>query len=720
MRGDLPYCDAGGLLSVPVHLSDDPAELRRELARQSLLLDLSRALASELDLDRLLRTIVERTSEVLDADRCTLYIVDEERDEVWSRVALGDGFNEVRVPRQLGIVGHVATTGQTVNVPDAYEDPRFNRAVDHRTGYRTRTILCMPVRNAEGKIVAVLQVLNKRAGMFNEDDETLLATICDHAAIALTNASLLDAHRRDIAKSNVLLDVMRSLSTELEIDKLLTRIVAKTTEVMQADRSSLFLVDRSTSELWSKVAEGIAMREVRIPMGLGIAGYVATTGETVNIPDAYSDPRFNQEVDRRTGYRTRSILCMPMKDAEGAIVGVLQVLNKRGGAFTSEDEELLAAIGSQVVVAIDNARLFQDVVTIKNYNESVLRSMATGVVTLDMEGRISTLNPAAERILGFKDDNLSERSLSAVIDAQANRAFLDPVQHAIDAGEPGEEHEITFLRSDGTTMTFNLSAVPLLDHRSQQIGVVVVVEDISREQRLESTLTRVVSRQVAKQLVDSGAIPSVGGQRKRVTVLMSDIRDFTPMTERNDPEEVVAMLNEYFARMIRIVFRYEGTLDKLIGDAIMAVFGTPVAHSGDLPDPLRAVFAGIEMRRALARFNRERRAAKKNPIRIGIGISVGEAVAGAIGSEERLDFTVIGDTVNMAARLEDLTKTFRDHKLIFDEPVYEAVKHVVPCDRLPEVPIKGKRQPVPVFGVAEGFILSGERLRGELPATPSD
>jgi adenylate cyclase len=462
------------------------------------------------------------------------------------------------------------------------------------------------------------------------------------------------------------------------------------------------------------VAEGIELREVRIPMGLGIAGHVATTGETVNIPDAYLDPRFNQEVDRRTGYRTRSILSMPMRDAASSIVGVLQVLNKRDGIFTSEDEELLAAIASQEVVAIANARLFQDVVTIKNYNESVLRSMATGVVTLDTEARISTVNPAAERILGLAGANSGGHRLEDMIAAESNRAFLDPVHRALEARETRQAQSIHFARSDGNTMTFNLSVVPLLDHRSEHIGVVVVVEDISREQRLAGTLTRVVSRQVAEQLLASGVMPSVGGQRKKVTVLMSDIRDFTPMTEASDPEEVVAMLNEYFARMIDVIFRYEGTLDKFIGDAIMAVFGTPVAHNDD---PVRAVLAGVEMRRALHLFNRERHALGKIPIEIGIGISNGEAVAGAIGSEERLDFTVIGDTVNTAARLEGLTKTFPGHKLIFDEPVYEAVKDLVPCEFLAAEPVKGKAQPVRVYGVAESFILSGKRIAGELGPT---
>ena len=122
--------------------------------------------------------------------------------------------------------------------------------------------------------------------------------------------------------SELLLDVMKSFSSELEVDALLRKIMERTSAVLEADRSTLFLVDRRTNEIWSKVAQGAGMVEIRVPIGRGIAGTVAATGETINIADAYADPRFNPEVDRRTGYRTRTILCAPIRDGAGAVVGV--------------------------------------------------------------------------------------------------------------------------------------------------------------------------------------------------------------------------------------------------------------------------------------------------------------------------------------------------------------------------------------------------------------
>ena len=157
--------------------------------------------------------------------------------------------------------------------------------------------------------------------------------------------------------TEALLTVMQAVSAEMNLDRLLQLIMAKTSEVLGAERSTLFLLDARRGELWSRVAQGAGLQEIRLPVGQGIAGSVAATGETVNIPDAYADPRFNPEVDRRTGYRTRTILCMPVRNREQRLIGVIQSLNKREGVFTPEDEGLLQAFLSQAVIGLENAGL---------------------------------------------------------------------------------------------------------------------------------------------------------------------------------------------------------------------------------------------------------------------------------------------------------------------------------------------------------------------------
>lgn len=155
-----------------------------------------------------------------------------------------------------------------------------------------------------------------------------------------------------------LLKVGRTIAVETNIDTLLTIIAQEIKQALNADRCTVFLLDEEKHELWSKVALGLEMQEIRFASNLGLAGHVATTGETVNIKDAYTDRRFNKEIDMQTGYKTKTILCMPIRNLSHQIVGVFQVLNKKNGEFTNKDEDLLIAIGSSAGIALENANLF--------------------------------------------------------------------------------------------------------------------------------------------------------------------------------------------------------------------------------------------------------------------------------------------------------------------------------------------------------------------------
>lgn len=180
------------------------------------------------------------------------------------------------------------------------------------------------------------------------------------------------SENRQVRNLNALLDVAKALGAEMQLDNLLPIILQKTTEVMDADRSSLFIYDDTTNELWSKVAEGMGSKEIRFPVGIGIAGDVAKTLITANIPDAYEDDRFNPAFDKKTNYRTKSVLCMPMMNNDGSLVGVVQVLNKKdGAAFDDQDENLLEALSVQAGVAIQRAQLLEAFVEKQRIQESL-------------------------------------------------------------------------------------------------------------------------------------------------------------------------------------------------------------------------------------------------------------------------------------------------------------------------------------------------------------
>ena len=169
------------------------------------------------------------------------------------------------------------------------------------------------------------------------------------------------AHRilgRQEARFAGLLSIGSALGSTFHIDELLGVIVEKTTELMDAERTTLFLLDEATGELWSKIVQGVKDVEIRLPLGQGIAGWVGRTGRSVSIRDPYGDPRFNPEVDAATGFQTRNILCQPIRNVQGDIVGVIQVLNRVAGDFSEVDEYLLSAIASQAAIAIENSKLY--------------------------------------------------------------------------------------------------------------------------------------------------------------------------------------------------------------------------------------------------------------------------------------------------------------------------------------------------------------------------
>jgi adenylate cyclase len=497
-----------------------------------------------------------------------------------------------------------------------------------------------------------------------------------------------------------ILEVTAAISEELQLGPLLHRVMDTINEILGAERSTLFLHDPERGQLWSNVATGMSGGEIRFPEDAGIAGAVFTTGETINIRDAYSDERFNREVDRKTGFHTRSILCMQIQDREGRAIGVVQVLNKIEGVFTALDERRLRAFSAQVAIAIQNAQLFEEVWRIKSYNEAILESMSNGVLTVS-GGRVASANAAALGLLGVRQEALVGREVDAVFGGE-NAWLARSVARVLDNGE----HDLTSdeglslpLDSPGaSSASVNAAVHPLSDARGGRIGCLVMLEDITTEKRLRTTMARYMTKEVADKLLSEGE-DALGGTLQEATVLFSDIRAFTTFSERNGPTETVAMLNGYFTLMVDCIMSNQGILDKYIGDAIMAVFGAPFSGPRDADN---ALTAAIEMFRVLEGFNARRAAEGRDRVDIGVGLSTDEVVSGNIGSERRMDYTVIGDGVNLAARLEGATKVYGARVLLseFTVTALSGDYALRPVDLLR---VKGKRKPVAVYEALDAW-----------------
>jgi adenylate cyclase len=490
-----------------------------------------------------------------------------------------------------------------------------------------------------------------------------------------------------------LLDVNISITSEMQLEALLAKIVQVTSKVIHADRTSLFLHDERTGELWSVVAEGVRERQIRFPADRGLAGWVFSHGEAVNLADAYADPRFNREVDAQTGYRTQSVLAAPVTTREGRRVGVMQALNhQHGQAFDEADLQRLSAFAAQAAIAIENATLFSDVASERNYNESILRSMSTGVVTLDASARLAKLNEAAARILELPADTLAGADARAWIAAN-NPALLAEIDAVAVSGQPKSLLEAEVRTATGAAISANIQIVPLLSD-GVSVGLLILVEDISEGKRVQGALRRFMSQQVVDQVMSHGD-ELMFGAGCRASILFADIRGFTSIAEALAPRATVDLLNEVFTDLVEAVSAADGVLDKFLGDAIMAVYGAPLPSGRD---PANAVESAIAMIRTIEAVNARRVARGQARLGLGIGIATGDVVAGTIGSHKRMDYTVVGDPVNLASRLQQITKVYQAEIIVCEETA-AALADQAPLRELDAIRIRGRARPIKIFEV---------------------
>lgn len=533
--------------------------------------------------------------------------------------------------------------------------------------------------------------------------------------------------RRDEAK---LLEITSNVSAETHIETFLRRLAAAGRELLAADRCTVFVHDRHRDLLWAVVGDKSETPHTEVRPGQGLVGTAFATGQVIKLDHAAADPRFDARVDRgaqahahgladphfeaemervdvgvradpvgdgtardgNQGPQGLSLLCVPMINKNGARVGVIQVLDHRGGAFTERDELRLRSLAAQAAVALDNARLFEEVLDEKTYSESILASLSDGVVSVDAGLRVARANPAACRIFGWREAEVQGRSLRELLPDAENDFEIDIVEKVARSGQSDSAEDADLRLPDGRLVSVNLTAAPLASAKGEAIGTLMVVDDITTDKRVRSMMARYLPKRVVDELLQHDRA-ALGGAAQTVTVLFTDIRGFTTLTEELGPRETVAMLNEYFTEMIEVLDRHNGVLDKFVGDAIMGIFGMPFAGPYDADS---AVATANEMIAALGPFNEMRRARGQKEIRIGAGLNTGEAVAGNIGSPKRMSYTVIGDSVNLASRLEGATKVYGT-SVLMSEFTFEALSDRQFVREVDVIRVQGKKRPVAVY-----------------------
>jgi signal transduction histidine kinase/putative methionine-R-sulfoxide reductase with GAF domain len=358
---------------------DVAGRLADERKKLALVQEVGRALSSGMELDALLSLIMAKVTELMDAARSTLYLLSDDGEELWSKLVTGPETVEIRLTVGQGIAGWVAQSRETVNLADAYNDARFSPAVDHKSGFRTTSVLCVPMFGTKGEIVGVLQVLNKNVGIFEEADEELLTALASQAAIAIANARLvhsvleqnlaLSRVRRDLERKtrelNAVYEVEKEVSAALDLDDLLRRILAQTVAVLGGGAGSIALRQPDSSLKFSTVLGAAATKLLgrSLAHGEGIIGWSVQHRTPVIVESPQSDPRHAAGLARELGISPYVVMAAPLIDGE-EVVGGIEIIEQRrrtrdgdGGhsairAWTQDDLKILELIAAQVARAI--------------------------------------------------------------------------------------------------------------------------------------------------------------------------------------------------------------------------------------------------------------------------------------------------------------------------------------------------------------------------------
>jgi adenylate cyclase len=535
--------------------------------------------------------------------------------------------------------------------------------------------------------------------------EHALKRLSSSVQTAQDNVAALQDERERLS---VLYQIAQDLNTSLDLDDVLSRVLDQLIDVVHAERGFLMLRDETGGDLQfaaARGADGRPLAQGDFGLSRNIVRDVWERQRPLLTIDAQMDERLRQH-ESVVIQGIHSVMCAPLR-VRGGAVGVVYVDSRTERAlFDTAHLDLLAAFCNQAAIAIDNARLFEDlrhhvreITAMKTYMENIYASMASGVITADTAGMVTTFNRAAEGIFNLVASGAIGRSYQEVLASIGDPTLAHILFQAINGAAATLGHEVTRTLPQRGEVCLRLNVSPLRagDGQGEPLGVAMVVDDLTelrRSQRQTEEIQRLFGRYVhpavvRQLLADSSAI-NLGGETREITVLFADIRGYTQLAERIAPGELVRILNDYLNILTEAIWREEGTLTMFIGDALMAIFNAP------LPQPdhaARAVRAAWAMRAALQRHHAALPADAES-VHYGIGVHTGLAVVGNIGSRERLqNYTAIGDAVNIAQRLQSGAAD----QIILSAATYAAVAPHIVAHALDPLVVKGKTLPLQVY-----------------------
>ncbi len=542
----------------------------------ALINEVSQAATSILNLDVMLRTVVQaiRRSFAFYSVSIHLYNPASQLVELRARVTSdqhGPVTDPVQVVHQLreGLVGWAAATRETILANDVTREPRYVAKGETK---EVRSELCVPITLGV-KIIGVLALQSTRLEAFAKHHVSALEMLVDQLAIAIENARLYAEINQRVQELKSLNEIGQAINSTLNLQETLTLITDHTTRLMNVAAASLALRDDETQEVRFAAAFGegsAAVIGLRLKLGQGLAGWVAATGEPVIVPDVTKDARFFAEVDKSSGFNTRSILSVPLQ-TKGQTIGAIEVMNKQDGEFNHEDQALLQALAVSAATAIENsqlyeqkiktierlaeaerqnAQLFQQAEALRKFNEDIIQNMTNGLIAIDQQQRITAFNPAAASMLGCQAEAVLNRPIQAAISGAEE--LIRVFEQTLATGQPQAHQELLVHHWDGADLPISVSTAPLAISLTGQPrpGVVGVLEDLSEIKALEAERRRL------DRLAALGEMSAVVAHeiRNPMAGIAAGIEYLTRDMPKDSPDyEGVAMIQGEVSRVNRIL-----------------------------------------------------------------------------------------------------------------------------------------------------------------------
>ena len=373
------------------------------------------------------------------------------------------------------------------------------------------------------------------------------------------------------------------------------------------------------------------------------------------------------------------------KNLNGCIILYDKESRKGFVDFDQYDLRFFNSIVKKISLSYNNIILLDNVKKSKKLIDNIMSSISTGIVKINLMGEIEYINDSAIEIFQLDKSILLDNHYAIVF--ESNPDLTELIEFAESRNHILYEENLRVKKQDSNETNINLTISPVFDNGVNS-GSVISFEDLSDINKVKSTFKKYVSENIVDELLLNEDSLELGGVEQEVCVLFSDIRGFTSMSERMEPSKVVTLLNSFFDKMIDVVFKYNGTLDKIIGDELMVLYGAPLKKADDI---LNAVKTAKEMFTTLDEFNVKMLEEGYPKLNIGIGINYGKVICGNIGSEQQMNYTVIGDTVNLASRLCSAAKP---GEIIISDSVYKNLDDTIGFSLNEKLSLKGKKQPV--------------------------